>query len=132
MNVVYSVGGLLEWKEVALSLKEKLNWTPKYWITTKHNHEQISKSFSDILIHPFEDLNRCVLPKEYEDLSSNQLTSDERNIFKKNETTVMELFDRMDLGGSFNFEERQRTYLKLLVFWLNIVEKKKTRDNCFQ
>lgn len=127
MNVVYSVGGLLEWKEVALSLKEKLNWIPKYWITTKHNHDQISKSFSNILIHPFEDLNRCVLPKEYEDLSLNQPVLDERSVFKKYETTIMELFDRMDLGGSFTYEERQRVYLKLLVFWLNIVEKKKLK-----
>lgn len=122
-KAIYSVGNAHEWLNVAEELRAELGWNPVYWITVELNHEEVGRAFPEVHRHRFMDLNRCVPAEAFSDIRWSGLDSAILNEFSSAEQTTLELMDRMELAGTFAHLERQRTYLWMLSYWLNVLER---------
>ncbi len=122
-KAIYSLGNAPEWLFVVKNWREELGWRPFYWITVARNHDSVGKEYPSVHRHDFVDLNRCIPCQAYADRLWRGLDSDVLKEFSEVEQTAIEMMDRMDLGGTFTFSERQRTYLWHLSYWLMIISE---------
>lgn len=121
MKVIYTVGALPDWVEIAKKLKTSYGWEPCFWLLVK-NESQVLKEFPDVMHHWFHLINRGI---QTDFLSHNgytpiSLDADIIEQFSKYEHSTLALMDRMDFGHTFSFQERQRLYYRLLCYWLNV------------
>ena len=119
LKVIYAVSGLPEWVAVAKNLQNALGWDPCYWIIAP-GCEKALDEFPHIIHHDFFQLNRGILPSTIDYHSLPPLDSQIISRFSKYESTAFALMDRMDLGYTFSFQERQRLYYHLLRYWIGI------------
>lgn len=123
-SVIYSVSGLPEWLDVADRLHTELGWRPVYWITQKaKNHERVIARFPEAVAHSSEDINRCICAPGFEDCFRYPLGEDLLKSMVFHEGVAMQLMDRMDMEGGFPCLERRRTYHRLLMYWMNVVDR---------
>lgn len=125
MKAIYSGCILDPWLKVAKKLKNEHNIEPVYWIGwNKENEDKIVKAeFPNIIFQDLADSWRGIF-------------ADETNLFKESvmdgefiiknafhELTAIKMMDRMDPERrSFNFNERQRHYRRLVRRWLSIID----------
>ncbi|MGH8491023.1 MAG: hypothetical protein ACREXS_19695 [Gammaproteobacteria bacterium] len=123
-SIIYSVSSLPEWLDVADRLHTELGWRPVYWITQKaKNHERVIGRFPEAVAHSSEDINRCISAPGFEDCFRYPLGEDLLKSMFFHEGVAMQLMDRMDMEGGFPCLERRRTYHRLLMYWMNVVDR---------
>lgn len=122
--VIYAVSGLPEWLDVADRLRAELAWQPVYWITQKSkNHDKVIARFPGVVGHPSQDINRCVAAAGFEDCFRYSLDDGVLKSLFFCESVAMQMMDRMDIEDSFAYRERRRTYHRLLMYWMNIIDR---------
>lgn len=121
-RAVLTTGRALEWIDVVDELKRRFEWSPVYWITVARNHDHIMRRFPEAVAHPFLDLNRGLPAQACELLHRRPLSMATLKKFESIEPVAMEMMDRMEIDGSFSYQERQRLYLWCLSYWLDVIE----------
>ena len=86
----------------------------------------------DSIKHDVRDAERGIFPPNISETILPTLDEGILNEYQSTERTCLEIADRMDVGYSFSCQERTRLYLKMLTFWLYMVEQHKPRFVIFQ
>ncbi len=123
MKTLYSVSRISEWIDCARLLENNLGWVPGYWVTLPENHDEIEAAFPGIISHPAHDLNRGLPAAGLEDQCYGGLSLSELDAARDHEAIAMDMMDRIDLGQAFSNQERQRLYHRLLIYWLNVIDR---------
>jgi hypothetical protein len=126
-KAIYTLGNAPEWQDVVENLRAELGWEPFYWITVARNHDTIGQRFPTVHRHQYLDLNRCFPAAAFADCQWRNLDAETLSEFGDTQQTAIEMMDRMDLGGTFTYDERRRTYLWHLAYWLTIIDREKPR-----
>ena len=87
---------------------------------------------TDVIKHDVRDAERGIFPPNINETVLPTLDEFILNEHQSTERTCLEIADRMDVGYSFSYQERTRLYLKMLAFWLYMVEHHKPRFVIFQ
>ena len=87
---------------------------------------------TDAIKHDVRDAERGILPSNIHEAVLPTLDEIILNEYQSTEQTCLEIADRMDMGYSFSYQERTRLYLRMLSFWLYMVEHHKPQFVVFQ
>ena len=131
MRVLYSVSRIPAWIDCARILEEQLDWSPAYWITLPENHKEVGMAFPELTLHPTHDLNRGLPAVGMETQGNGCLSLSNIIAASRYEAIAMDMMDRVDLGRVFSYQERQRLYHKLLIYWLNVIDTKELKIAIF-
>ncbi len=85
-----------------------------------------------IIKHDVREAERGIFPQNVTEAVLPILDEVILNEYQSTERVCLEIADRMDMGYSFSYQERTRLYLKMLAFWLYMVEHHKPRFVVFQ
>lgn len=121
MKVIYTVGALPDWVDIAKKLKASYGWEPCFWLLVK-NDSRVLNEFPGVMHHWFHLINRGIQTdfQSHNGYTPISLDADIIEQFSKYEHSTLALMDRMDFGHTFSFQERQRLYYRLLCYWLNV------------
>ncbi len=108
---------------MAQLLEQRLGWAPSYWVTRPENHAAVLEAFPDIVAHKVFDINRGLPAEQLDDAVLGALSQDDLSAAREFEAIAMDLLDRIDLGRSFSYQERQRLFHKLLIYWINAIKR---------
>lgn len=122
-RTLYAVSRLPAWLTMAQQLEQQLDWQPTYWITRDENHDAVLEQFPGIVSHHINDLSRGIPTRKFESCLIGGLSKSDLERGAAFEPIAMDLLDRIDLGRMFSYQERQRFYHKLLIYWLNVIRK---------
>ena len=120
-DVIYSVGRVPQWIEVAKKLQSRCGWKPLYWIVYDDTEDAVRKAFPNAVLHHYSALTRGIPPVELRDISRDGLSQSILDRALQFEAVAMDLLDRVDLGRRYFYAERQRHYHVLLKYWLNVI-----------
>lgn len=121
-KVIYALSGLDEWVDVVENLRLHNQWEPVYWLTqASKNHGLVIKHFPDVIAHTSQDANRCIPAIGHEEFMQGVIGSNILNDLNFYERISMQLMDRMDVFKCFSYIDRQDYYLKLIMYWINII-----------
>ena len=119
-RVIYIVGDLPEWIDVAKKLKENNGWEPVYWVTIPSNEKRVKKEFPNIICHSIFDAYRGVYQDKFLD-AKYPLDKEIIYAFLKHEKVVLKMMDRQDPYQSITYHERKRLYYNQLAYWFFIL-----------
>jgi hypothetical protein len=123
-RVIYCVGKLAEWVDLAKRLRDEQEWLPAVWVARDDVRTEVISEYPEALLLDIYDLNRGVFPQSTESkprVSLDQIILDKLLPY---EPVAMELMDRVDLGGSFSYQQRQRHFHRMISFWIGIFNEK--------
>ena len=122
-KVIYTGCNKSFWLDVAERLRDDLGWEPCYWISTPRMEPRVKERFPDIVFHSNLDAMRGIAAPEYKDVPLIALDKPLLDGIAAHEITVLNMMDRMDALGSFDYHSRVHLYHQILRHWLTIVDE---------
>jgi hypothetical protein len=126
MKIIYSCCNLDPWLDVAEKLQKEDELEPVYWIGWNKNNQEkkVAEKFPRAIFQGITDAWRGIFPSAANNIQSAPLDAHFLNQNAFHELIALKMMDRLDPDRkSFNFNERQMFYRKLLRKWLGIIEK---------
>ncbi|SMO87748.1 capsular polysaccharide export protein, LipB/KpsS family [Fodinibius sediminis] len=121
-KILYAVSGLQQWIDLAIKLRDELNWEPIYWLTTHQIEENVKEEFPEIVHHDIYDANKDRYHKKYKGLTF-PLDRDIIEDFLSYEKNALKMMDRQDPYKAFTYHQRKRFYYSQLSYWLGVLGK---------
>lgn len=122
-SVIYSPNRVTEWVGVAGRLLEDRDWDPRYWIAAPYLREAVERRFSGAVFHTVANAQRSIPPDEFADVEVPPLEADTLESYGAYEPMALRMMDRLEMGNSFNHDERVRHYHRLLRYWRMVVDE---------
>ncbi len=123
MNLLFRTSNLSDWISVAQRLQKEIGWCPKYWLAHPELEDSVQNTFPDAIFHSKWDARRHKHPIDIKNRDNISLDKPLLERFRPYRHTVLRLMDRMDPGNAYSYDERVRSYHKLLQYWLYVIEE---------
>lgn len=122
-RVLYRANGCSgDWIDVAREMQRTHGWEPCYWITALAMDEMVADAFPGAIRHPYLRAMRGLPPEGFASIRGRTLDEPTLERFRQCESRTLSMMNRMDVAGSFTYQERIRHYHRLLSYWLGVVD----------
>ena len=98
-------------------------WEAVYISTVPEIYEECKKIFPHAVLHDFYDANKCIPPKELSNLELDPIDTEWLNEFAVHESICMNMMERNDPWGNFQYKDRLKLYHDLIRFWSTFIRK---------
>ncbi|MCP3924027.1 MAG: hypothetical protein GY714_15720 [Desulfobacterales bacterium] len=99
------------------------HWKPVYLVGNPKNEKKIREKYSDATFHCDFDACRGIIPKDLKGITLEPLDSQILEKLSFDRFIAIKMMDRMDPGGSFNFDERLELFNNLASYWLTVLRE---------
>ena len=120
MNAFFINCELAFWQDVARTMERDHGWSVRYWTGTRAIEDQVRTRFPEAVFHRFHDAVKSIPPQGFDP----SRTPDEPLLEKLAlcQANAFKMMDRYGVIGSFTPQEQTRLYLRLVAYWLGVIE----------
>ncbi len=123
VKAIFSECSFFLWLDTAERLAREHDWIPVYWTALPDFEKPIEQKFPGIIYHSTLDAIRGIPARSCTTL---QLPALDQPLLEKLafcESIVLPMMDRMDIAGTFSYEERRKLYHSYVRYWSGILDK---------
>lgn len=122
VNAIYAECSLPFWVDLARQLSADLGWQPCYWTAAPRMEAHVRRAFPGAVFHSNLDAVRGIHPRPAPDLRPAVLDEPALRRLSHCQVTALNMMNRMDALGAFDYPERERLYYRLLNYWASVVD----------
>jgi len=122
VKAIFSECSFFLWLDTAERLVREHDWKPVYWTALPDFETPIQQKFPDVIYHSTLDAIRGIPARSCTTL---QLPALDQPLLEKLtfcESIVISMMDRMDIAGTFSYEERRNLFYKFVRYWFGVLD----------
>jgi hypothetical protein len=122
IKAIFSECSFFLWLDTAERLKKEYGWKPVYWTALADFEKYIHERFPDVIYHSSLDAIRGIPAPVY---AAMKLPPLDQLLLEKLafcESIVISMMNRMDINGTFTYDERKHLYYTYVRYWSGVLD----------
>lgn len=122
VKAIFSECSFFLWLDTAEQLSRESGWKPVYWTALPDFEKYIKQRFPDVIYHSTLDAIRGISPSS---CASMNLPALDQPLLEKLafcESIVLPMMDRMDINGTFSYNQRKNLYYSYVKYWSGVLD----------
>jgi hypothetical protein len=122
VKAIFSECSFFLWLDTAEHLLREYGWKPVYWTALPDFEKHIKQKFPDVIYHSTLDAIRGISPHS---CASMNLPALDQPLLEKLafcESIVLTMMNRMDINGTFSYNERKNLYYSYVKYWSGVLD----------